>query len=764
MKKLTAFLTALIICTGAVSCKSSTTGKEKQPKNTIAEEMNETAYKKSIIDKPSDMQLAYKMLPYNKGQNYLFCGMGSDGTAFWTADSKLEIFNTLEIPDFGFGTSYDFDVIDDGSIISIVNSVDYGDLPDPDPSAEDYDAEEYDAAAVYTLKIEKYSVDGTLVSSNEIKGSAELIGAKETIISGIAASGDRAFVCINGSYYMLGIDGSVKGKIEGDKLEQIGKDSKGNFICAVKSGESKLKLCTVNPDNAEINDTSVEYEVSASVYGLIRPGTGEYDMFLNSRTAVYGIKSEDASIVTLFSISDSGLNVNSLGDFIMEENGDFIFNETNYSNWSGKIRRYTQCDLSELEDIPVITIGCEDSSVILAEEVEEFNDSQSDYIVKIKEYTWGEEDTILEFTEDLLAGNTPDIYMLFNGTTFGGVDIMEKGACCDLNELIENDSEISRDDFVPNIIDLAEKDGKLYCMPSTFLIDTGTVCKTKYAEGIEDWNNETKLDCIKNLPDGINPESKWERLWQVFEIYDYVDMEKRTCNFDSGVFIDMLNYVNEAAVLEPEYSDEEEDIEATVKRNKRFLEDREILNTYESIGNYSDCLRIEKGVFGEPVTYLGDDFTANFMDMYAVSESSENKELAWDFIKSRISDENFAAMSESGAWWGFPITKSAMKIRLDEDLTYDSDSEKGVKICYSDMYDEKYTVNLGEITQEYIDKTDDIISMVNKGNLYNMYLPYECSENIIYNELRNFMEGGCSAEQCADILQSKVTIYLSEQG
>lgn len=65
MKKLTALLTALIICTGAVSCKSSTTGKEKQPKNTIAEEMNETAYKKSIIDKPSDMQLAYKMLPYN---------------------------------------------------------------------------------------------------------------------------------------------------------------------------------------------------------------------------------------------------------------------------------------------------------------------------------------------------------------------------------------------------------------------------------------------------------------------------------------------------------------------------------------------------------------------------------------------------------------------------------------------------------------------------------------------------------------------------
>lgn len=71
---------------------------------------------------------------------------------------------------------------------------------------------------------------------------------------------------------------------------------------------------------------------------------------------------------------------------------------------------------------------------------------------------------------DMLSGKTPDILMIGNETPAD--TYVTKGIFADMYEFIDSDSELSREDFLPNLLKASETDGKLYTFSDRFKVFT----------------------------------------------------------------------------------------------------------------------------------------------------------------------------------------------------------------------------------------------------------------------------------------------------
>lgn len=93
-----------------------------------------------------------------------------------------------------------------------------------------------------------------------------------------------------------------------------------------------------------------------------------------------------------------------------------------------------------------------------------FNRSNDQYRIEVKDYSeynndqdgWDAGQTKLN--TEILSGNLPDIFCL-NGLNYR--QLASKGLLEDLYPYIDADSELSRDDFFPSVLQAFEEDGKL---------------------------------------------------------------------------------------------------------------------------------------------------------------------------------------------------------------------------------------------------------------------------------------------------------------
>lgn len=775
MKKLTAFLSVIIMLSSITSCKpdNQTSEETKQPQNITAEKLSDVAYKRSISELPDELRQIYRLDSYDGGNSFMILGAADVVPAFYKADSELKNVERLDIPEFSIGASYDIDTADDGSIIAVVNEVDYGDLPDPDPSAEDYDADLYEEAAEYSIVVNKFSPDGKLVSSNEIKDIYSITPPENVMITGVYCfDGENLAACINNVYYCIGVDGKLKGEIKAasDEMEisQLGKDSEGNIVCAVESGEDKLKICRVDMENAKTEDAEIEYNFSETVINKIIPGTGDYTMFITSRTTIYGIRREDASIEPLFSIEKSGLNPNLVSDYFMDSDGNFAVIENLSDKYEVRLRKYTECDPDELANLPVLTVGMVYFDWDISDEfVADFNDSQSDYRVEIKYYNeystqenpdGGEE----QLSKELISGEAPDIIMVDNYSDY--MKLEDKGVYADLYEFMENDEDLNKDDIIPNIREMMETDGHLYSFPNTFSIST-VIAKTEHVGEKENWTIDEYLDARRNLPEKMEPEinneSKMSRLLD-FNLGMFIEREKAECNFDSDEFIKLLEYCDEAP-YDPETEEyHESSDEELIKEALKYIEDRALLYpTYWS--GYDTYYYDIYGTFdGAPVTRVGKPSldgkgtTVSIGGGYAINANSDKKELAWEFLKQFYTDEFYTSDHN---WTSFAVTQSGLDAQgeyVKTKVRYASQPD------YTGFYYQLGGVEsyrIGGFNDEQVEDVKEIIYSLDKEMPYISWW----ERDIVVEEADRFFKGEITAEKCSEVIQSRMSLSLAER-
>lgn len=800
MKKII-LVTTILLCAVSCSTQKNTSKTENipdSPKSYTAEKLTDIAYKKESVRLPDGLNQIYCFNSYNSGNDYFILGAGVTIPEFWKTGRDFQNFEKVEIPDFDIGISYNMDVAEDGTIVEFFADADYGNLPDPDPMAEDYNEAKYDAVAEYSFKINTYK-DGKLLNSATV-GEFSETPDKSAIIEDIVSDNDLLIVSVNGTYYIFKTDGSYIGELssEDGTVESVGHNKDGSLVCAVITGDDKLQIRPIAPDGT-VEKSSVTYDFGESVQG-ITAGTGDYSMFIQSRSTIYGIREDSSAIEPLFSINYSGLGSDNIQGFVMGDDGRFSVIENKYSDFSVKIRTYTKCSREEYESIPHITVGAKYEDYQLKEYVDVFNESHDDMQVDIRLYEndySGEQPDLKgdeSFAKDMLDGNLPDVILMEDTScNFGSANLYKQNIICDLYGFIDSDENLSRESFVPNVIKGLEIDGGLYALPNVFSLSMPYTAKEKFVGDIETWDFNSYMNIVENLPDGMgiswwenSTDGVYDTKYQRMGCYNWsnwADFENNTCNFVNDEFIRYLNYCNGADVIdvEPEtvddfpepLSDEEGDYLFRMQQ-RQFIDDLALFN-HASLSSYAGYLYITEGEFGgEPIRILGEignnntPVTLEFggVNPYSITETSDKKDLAWKFVSSMISDEFYSEYKSGNGFFGFPVTKSGLEIKAEFDSRpqnnkFDNNDE------FTDYTGYLYPYGNGDNHSKigYVD--DEITETVNglieqavpeKTGIY----PGEDFYNIAYEEFDRFFNGQTTAQQCADAMQNRLSIYLSE--
>ena len=792
MKKIMALLSALALMLTAGCSSGSVSTENAEPQNFQVEDLEKTAYLKQSAELPESMTAIYLSMSYSGGERLLLLGSGAQSPMFWTADRDMTSFTELSVPDFDIGVQYNVDTADDGSMAVILVDADYGDLPEPDFEDPDFNRAEYDAAAAYSFVAAKYSPEGELISSVPLTGLPpepdQYTSIEETV-----TDGEYILASIGGSVYLIGLDGRYIGEVipgEGETIGVAGRDSRGRLVCTV-TGENGMQVRQVNTADATLLPSTVTYDTSKSGEE-IRPGTDGYALFIRTLSMIYGIREEGdgyGEMEPLFSTGYAGIGSTGITGFVRRTDGLFTVMEMDWNAFAPKVRTYTPVSQEEYDRIPRITVGMYSEDYLSSGHIEAFNESH-DVQADIKLYNtsknWDEEtyNRINEkLTQDALSGDLPDILAGDNSGRIGDIDMVQKDVFVDLYSYIDKSSSLSREDFVPSLLESMDHGGTLPMLSNRLELDLGYVAKTKYVKDVGKWDMDAFITLLEKMPE-MN--EKWAdvdetadmRFRKWFDPYEWIDLENASCSFDSDSFIRVLRYCSSANGVNPyedQNFDDPQSPEAQAEtarlfiRQQRDIMDDNTLMESQSLYGIDQWLQLKEGRFaGEDMTILGvptpdggHTYTGSTWKTYGITKFSQHPDEAFELIEYLVSDE-FAAKFPN--YIGIPVTWSAIdatyKTIADHDPSYlGGDTE------YRYPLGDGTFMELGTITPEIYEEVLELLKKADPKPDEAARFTQEDGDwyGIILEETGRCFNGECTPEECASVLQNRMETFISER-
>lgn len=237
----------------------------------------------------------------------------------------------------------------------------------------------------------------------------------------------------------------------------------------------------------------------------------------------------------------------------------------------------------------------------------------------------------------------------------------------------------------------------------------------------------------------------------------FIDWESGTCNFNSDEFVQMLEFIKTF----PEEIDDEIFTDEYWNNYESMWREGKVIGTVYYLSNFRDYNNTEKGTFGEKITMIGfpssnEDGSVISADMqFALSSKSSNKEGAWAFLRTFLTDE----YQEENVRYGFPISIKRLNELAAEarEKPYYMD-ENGNK----EEYDSTYYINGQEIIIPPMTKEETDAFIEQLYSFTQVYKQDDTLLNIITEESAPYFAGQKSAKDVASIIQSRVQIYVNE--
>jgi hypothetical protein len=195
-------------------------------------------------------------------------------------------------------------------------------------------------------------------------------------------------------------------------------------------------------------------------------------------------------------------------------------------------------------------------------------------------------------------------------------------------------------------------------------------------------------------------------------------------------------------------------------RNDRYL----LINA--SINSYRDFKIYEQVYGGEACTFIGcpsDNGNGSYCsipDGYSIMADSQNIDGAWEFLKYYLFEE------DDSFHFGFPALESKLSDELEDNKTLHTEEnpETGEQENI-DLY-AMFEPNSSELTVIELEPFSDEKAVEYSEFVHNA-VKNSCADdegirNILTEEMTYYFEGERSAEETADIIQNRVSIYISE--
>lgn len=349
----------------------------------------------------------------------------------------------------------------------------------------------------------------------------------------------------------------------------------------------------------------------------------------------------------------------------------------------------------------------------------------------------------------LISGNTPDIMCL-------PVDNMQKminqGIMTDIYILMDEYDGLKRDDFTECSLDGLTVDGRLPAIMENYFIYTA-IAKTKFVDKkYENWTASDAMYFYSKLS-GFGEDMEFCKAYDNTEFMDYmikleglncIDMKNNTCSFGSD-FADILDFCKNNPIKYTTYN--EADFSGFNDNQLVYKLCISGLNSGLAQETYFHMNKDEITFVGYPSENgQGTYIEPKWQQLFGITEQCGNKEAAWDILCRMMKHHKTLEKYEINGTIGVPVLKAELQKDYDRHESYNNSINANI-----------WTQNENE--QEYLPA--DIKNMLYEYILSvpaNPYIP-QSLEYIISEECEPVVSG----ERTAEILQSRISIYLSEK-
>lgn len=671
----------------------------------------------------------------------------------------------------------DFNVNEDGNIITLLQKYIYQDIKEENDDVELEDKEEnidisddiyfedeyVEPEQIYTLKT--FSQDGKELNSKELDLKKL---KKESYLNRLIITDDGNICCSTETkIFIYDLKGKLISKlnIKDDYIEDLIVDYNNRIYYKVYS-ENGYLLKEIDMQNKEVIN---EYKIGSSnniyFYNIIPANSNEelYDFYLMGDMGLYGYNLDTQEVSKLLNWLDCDINSNTVDQVIALDEEQIICFINNYDsdNNNNEFIKLKRMLTSEVEEKQILTLVSNYTSSELKKTIINFNKKNDKYRIRLLDYT-EYEDSSTQINADLMAGRIPDIV---NISYMPIENYISKGIFTDLYPIMEKDPDLNKEEFVEEILKTLEKNGKLYYMPSFFNVKCLIGNKNDIGEK-ESWNINDMKQLYESKPKGTKLMEYMSNTRLLSDtcynsLSEYVDWDTGKCNFNSEDFIKLLEFSNSFPSEEKMYEEDDYvDIYMSIKKGKILLEQLNLGDFY--------YYKLYKTLFGKDnykiIGYPTSEGTGIICDLagelnFGITEKCKNKEAAWEFVKTILSYE----YQKQNNYYGLPIRKDVLEKKLEQAMAtkeyIDEDGNKVEPQEYS-YWTEDGEIKLGVLNQEEVDEIKHIISQVDRCSSYSQTIGEIV--NIITEEANVYFDGKKSAKEIADIIQSRVTIYVNE--
>lgn len=611
-----------------------------------------------------------------------------------------------------------------------------------------------------SYKIRKVSAtDGSIIEEKDL--SAVIM--QDKYIQGFSVDSQENYYFFDGDGSIIVVNKDIQ------KICNIATDgwinemfvSKEGDVYITSYGNTGLELKKVDSTTKSLSE---KVEGLTEGYGNRRFYTGTSKSLLamnDGRVSFFDITTSYSE--ELFNWMDVDINSDDI-NYMGELSDGRIWAITNVWDADGKssselvfINKVKASEVVQKEEITYGTLWLDYS---VKKNIIDFNKKSDKYRIVVKEYGMDDyQSSITQFNADIAAGKSADIIDLsnVNYSKYTSMGVLE-----DLYPFMEQ-SGLKKDAYLDNVLKAYEVDGKLYGITSQFYVVT-TMAKTSKVGDINGWTLSEMLDFVETQnPENVFSYSDRNSIFYYCiynSIDEFIDWESGTCYFDSEDFIRTLEFAAKFP-KEYEYNQEEEGIAARLHSDKILL----MQNSESSVQEH----QMINGMFGEAVSYVGypnKERKGNMLQpsggSMGISTKSKNKEAAWAFISSMLTEEYQESLTSSrGGGYGFPVSKAALEKQFEKDTTpdyYEDENGEQVEQMKTSWGYDDFQMDIYAATQEEVDEVKALIaSAVTISGSADEQL-----SGIITEEAEAFFNGQKSAADVAGIIQNRIQTYVNE--
>lgn len=543
------------------------------------------------------------------------------------------------------------------------------------------------------------------------------------------------------------------------------------------AGDGKVYICYYGEQRTELHSIDLAKKgIGEEVANVMVNQFGSYifsdgadsDLLFSVDDKLYSYDFGAQEPTEVLSWLDCDVNSNTIGTFGVLGDGRIMVVTNDWSEEDNKteITYLTRKKRTEVPEKIILKYACMYVDYNLQKQIIEFNKTNPEYRIQVDTYltdysegAGAYEDGLAKLNAEIAGGNCPDIVDL---SSISVKQYGTKGILEDLYPYFDKDEELNREDYLDNILKAYETDGKLYGVSPKFSIQT-VVAKTSVVGERQSITLNELMEMVKQMPEETelyDYASKNMVLMYntMMNMDEYVNWSTGECKFNQPEFIKALEFAN---LFEKEINYEEDRPSVPERINNGTL-----LMVNAGIASIEDYQMYEEMYGKEQITFIGfptskenGSFISPAGSMLGMSARSANKEGVWQFLRMQLTKESQEDL-EGSYEWGFPIMKSALDKQFEKAMTkeyYEDVNGNKVEQAKSSVGFDNFQMDIYAATEEQVAVVRDLIGSVTSQYQYN-----EQINQIIDEETTAFFEGQKSAEAVADIVQSRVQIYVNE--